>query len=95
VSASLSRDVIERIYITMEYIDRPVKYVLDSNIFECVYCRAWLNKLEKLLSIFASVASMSGYRETQRMSRVSVLSAKVLIGTSQGDVKKLLNHSLC
>src|SRR5215213_1827861 len=58
---SLSGDNFLSAYITIEYIDRPVKCVLDSNIFWCVYCLAWLNKLEKLLSIFASDASMNGF----------------------------------
>jgi hypothetical protein len=82
---SLSGDNLLSEHITIEYIDRPAKCVLDSNIFECVYFIAWLNKLEKLLSIFASVASMNGYLVmlTLKLNRVSVRSAKVLTGISQ------------
>ena len=82
---SLSGDNFLSDYITIEYIDRPAKYVLDSNIFEYVYCLAWLNKLEKLLSIFASVASTNGYPVmlTLKLNRVSVRSAKALTGTDR------------
>src|SRR5215212_4218049 len=82
-------------YITIEYIDRPVKCVLDSNIFACVYCLAWLNKLEKLLSIFASVASMSGFLVMLilKLNRVSVRNAKVLTGINHDGMQRL--HNFC
>src|SRR5262249_25693141 len=81
---SLSGDNLLSEYITIEYIDRPAKYVLDSNIFSSIYCRAWPNKLEKLLSTFASVASMNGFLVMLILNpnRVSVRSAKVPTGIS-------------
>ena len=91
--ASLSGDNVLSGYITIEYIDRPAKCVLDSNIFACVYCLAWLNKLERFLSIFASVASMNGFLVmlTLRLSRVSVRDVKVPTGTSHDKTKEQQN----
>jgi hypothetical protein len=91
--ASLSRGLLLSGYITIEYTNSLAKSVLDSNIFEFVYCLAWLNKLEKLLSIFASVASMNGFLVTLilKLSRVSVQSAKVLTGINRDETQRRLN----